>query len=69
MDWLRRIFADFRPRRVVIRVIRVRLPGDQSFLYLRVAREQRRVNVHAEWIPRRYWSPKRVEVMTFREEV
>lgn len=51
------------------RVVRIRLPRDRSFLYLRIDRQGRRITAHAELIARRYYSHKRVEVMTFRTHV
>lgn len=46
-------------------VVRIRLPRDRSFIYLRVSGW----SLDARLIRRRYWSKKRIEVMRFREPV
>jgi len=50
-------------------VIRVRLPRDRSFIYIRAARRSYGWVLEVRHIRRRYYSPKRVEVMRFRAPV
>lgn len=42
-------------------VIRIRLPRDKSFIYLRINKWR----IHGELIRRKYWSKRRVEIMRF----